>query len=125
MFEKIEQVKEDLNNDNGVQKKGVNESFFAKGGDMYDSDGDGKESVTEYIEKKKMSSDAKAAEEEQKKKEKKNKKNKSDEDLEKLGNAVGKVTSVVSSIPHFAAFGLGMGAGGVAEKLREMMKWNK
>ncbi len=122
MFEKIEQVKKDLNNDNEVQKKDVNESLFAKGNDMYDSDGDGKESVTEYIEKKKMSSDAKNAEEEQGKKEKKNK---NDEDLEKLGNAVGKVTSVVSSIPHFAAFGLGMGAGGIAEKLREMMKWNK
>lgn len=94
----------------------------AKNDDMYDADGDGKESVTEYIEKKKISSDAKNAEEEQGKKEKKNK---NDEDLEKLGNAVGKVTSVVSSIPHFAAFGLGLGAGGIAERLREMMKWNK
>lgn len=94
----------------------------AKENEMYDKDGDGKESVTEYIEKKKISSDAKNAEEEQGKKEKKNK---NKEDLEKLGNVVGKVTSVVSSIPHFAAFGLGMGAGGVAEKLREMMKWNK
>ena len=119
MFEKIEQVKKDLNNDNEVQKKDVNESLFAKGGDMYDSDGDGKESVTEYIEKKKMSSDAKNAEEEQGKKEKKNK---NDEDLEKLGNAVGKVTSVVTSIPHFAAFGLGAGVGSVAEKFREMLK---
>lgn len=94
----------------------------AKEEELYDKDGDGKESVTEYIEKKKISSDAKNAEEEQGKKEKKNK---NDEDLEKLGNAVGKVTSVVSSIPHFAAFGLGLGAGGIAEKLREMMKWNK
>lgn len=87
--------------------------------EMYDADGDGQESVTEYIEKKKILSDAKNEEEEQAKKEKKDK---NKEDLQQLGNVVGKVTSVITSVPHYAAFGLGMGAGGLAEKIKEMIK---
>lgn len=93
----------------------------AKGEEMYDKDGDGQESVSEYIEKKKMSSDAKKGEED----EKKEKKDKSKEDLEKLGNAVRTGASVVSSIPHFAAFGLGLGTGGLAGIMKDMLTGKK
>lgn len=93
----------------------------AKGEEMYDKDGDGQESVSEYIEKKKMSSDAKKGEED----EKKEKKDKNKEDLEKLGNAVRTGASVVSSIPHFAAFGLGLGTGGLAGIMKDMLTGKK
>lgn len=103
----------------------------SKDDEMYDKDGDGQESVSEYIEKKKITSNAKNAEEENARKEKKNK---NKEDLEKLGNIAGKVgnavgnaASIIGAVPHFAAFGLGMGAGGitekVAEKIKEMQGW--
>lgn len=101
----------------------------AKDDDMYDADGDGQESVTEYIEKKKMSSNAKDEEEENAKKEKKDK---SKEELEKLGNiaskvgnAVGNVASVVSAVPHFATFGLGLGAGKISDIIKENLTGNK
>lgn len=93
----------------------------AKGEEMYDKDGDGQESVSEYIEKKKMSSDAKKGEED----EKKEKKDKNKEDLKKLGNAVRTGASVVSSIPHFAAFGLGLGTGGLAGIMKDMLTGKK
>lgn len=94
----------------------------AKGEEMYDKDGDGQESVSEYIEKKKMSSDAKNSEEENAKKEKKDKNKK---DLEKLGNAIRTGASVVTSIPHFAAFGLGLGTGGLAGIMKDMLTGKK
>lgn len=91
----------------------------AKNDDMYDADGDGQESVTEYIEKKKMSANAKNEEEENAKAEKKDK---NKEDLEKLGNAVRTGASVVSSIPHFAAFGLGAGTSAIAKWFADQLK---
>lgn len=90
-----------------------------KGDDMYDSDGDGQESVTEYIEKKKIASNAKNEEEEQVKEEKKDKNKK---DLEKLGNAVKTTASVVGSIPHFAAFSLGAGTSALAKLFADQLQ---
>lgn len=94
----------------------------AKDEEMYDKDGDGQESVTEYIEKKRMSSNAKNDEEENAKKEKKDK---NKEDLEKLGNAIRTGASVVTSIPHFAAFGLGLGTGGLVGIMKDMLNGKK
>ena len=110
-------------NDESLDK--VKDNFTppaAKDEEMYDKDGDGQESVTEYIEKKRMSSNAKNDEEENAKKEKKDK---NKEDLEKLGNAIRTGASVVTSIPHFAAFGLGLGTGGLAGIMKDMLNGKK
>lgn len=102
---------------------------FGKDEDMYDKDGDGQESVTEYIEKKKMATDAKGEEEE---KVLAAKKDKSKEDLEKMkaavgrvGDVIGNVSSVVSSVPKFAAFGLGAGTSALAKLIADEIKNNK
>lgn len=91
----------------------------------YDKDGDGHESVSEYIEKKKITSNADNVEEEQKTE----KKNKQKEELEKfgkvasgIGNTIGNVASVATAIPHIAAFGLGAGSASLAKMFADYLK---
>jgi len=125
MLEQIEQSKKDLGNNTELQKT----TYKAADDDIYDADGDGEESVSEYIEKKKIATDAKGEEEE---KALASKKNKSKEDLEKMkdavgrvGNAIGNVSSVVSAVPKFAAFGLGAGTSALAKLIADELKNNK
>ena len=98
--------------------------------EIYDKDGDGRESVSEYIEKKKMKTNAKPDTEEQPK-EKTSDKDK--EFFEKaknvvsgVGNAVGNVASVMTAIPHVAAFGAAMGTTALAKIIADELKkkWN-
>ena len=56
---------------------------------------------------------------------KKEKKDKNKEDLEKLGNAIRTGASVVTSIPHFAAFGLGAGTSALANLFLDQLKGKK
>lgn len=93
----------------------------------YDPDGDGKESVSEYIEKKKIDADTQSAEEDAQKTEKKSKQK---EDEEKIKNTIGRVASgigntvqtVASVVPHTVSFGLGLGASQLADIFNDYFK---
>ena len=103
----------------------LNEQTSVDKNEPYDKDGDGHESVSEYIEKKKITSNADNTEEEQKTA----KKNKQKEELEKVGkiasgvgNAIGNIASVATAIPHVAAFGLGAGSASLAKMFADYLK---
>lgn len=121
MFEQIEQSKKDLGNNTELQKT----TYKAADEDIYDADGDGEESVSEYIEKKKMSkTNAEGSEETEKPKKSAGEKDK--EILQKagkvasgIGNAVGNVANVIGAVPHVAAFTAGLGASEIAKIIKE------
>ena len=106
------------------QTKNEDGTTKIKKDEIYDADGDGHESVSEYIEKKKITPEGE--EEVTEKKKKGSEKDK--EVLEKVGKVAGTVSNVISSVPKFAAFSLGAGAGAGAEKfanlLRQLIKEN-
>lgn len=96
--------------------------------EVYDPDGDGRESVSEYIEKKQTVPNATESNESEKNEENKKK---SEEEFEKAknvvkgaGNAIGNVASVISAVPKTAAFGLGAGATAFAQILKEWLEGN-
>ena len=95
--------------------------------ETYDPDGDGQESVTEYIEKKKIGADAKDNEETLEKAQKGEKRK---QEEEKIKNTIGKVASgvgnavqtVASVVPHVASFGLGLGSRELAQIFADYFK---
>lgn len=96
--------------------------------EIYDPDGDGRESVSEYIEKKKTVPNATENNESE---EKQKREQKSKEELQKVknvakgvGDTVGNIASVVSAVPKTAAVGLGAGFAGLAKILSEWLEGN-
>lgn len=96
-----------------------NEEKVTKVQKITDLDGDGKENVSEYIERKKTE---RKDEEEQKKDALGKVENKDKSDEEKIKNFVGTASNIVSAVPHFAAFGAGMA---LSDKIRKLMEMGK
>lgn len=96
-----------------------NEEKVTKVQERTDLDGDGKENVSEYIERKKTEREG---EEEQKKEVLGNAENKDKSDEEKIKNFVGTASNIISAVPHFAAFGAGMA---LSDKIRKLMEMGK
>lgn len=81
---------------------------------------DGRESISEYIEKQK---EQRLEDKEDKEKEKTEKKNEQDEEVKNVLSTTGQV---ISAVPHFASFALGGLAGGTLTKLIDAYdKWAK
>jgi hypothetical protein len=96
-----------------------NEEKVTKVQKTTDLNGDGKEDVSEYIERKKTERES---EEEQEKEALGNVENKDKSDEEKIKNFVGTASNIISVVPHFAAFGAGMALSDKIKKLIEMGK---
>lgn len=81
--------------------------------EMNDADGDGKESVKEYVDRKKVERES---EEQNKKAEDENKKNMSEEDAKRLKEGLSTAANVISAVPHIATFGAGAVTAGLVKK---------